>query len=215
VQAHERCCHLAKVRDALDNRVTHDQLKNKLNRRLAPIQEAVEHELEAFCDTIQDLVEKTLAAQQALIDQLQAQLSQLASQKTKTYRFSSQGEDTFWNFPSIGLSQPEPGHRWTAASRVEFTITCPGRRIVRIAFPGTSALRDQTITITLNGVEVMELAYAGDAHKRIEVDVPQCQEVILEIAIPDAASPLALGWSQDPRMLGIAFRKAKITTIAE
>lgn len=116
-----------------------------------------------------------------------------------------------------GFSHPEPDGRWTEGTAASFQCMLqPGDtpRSVRIALQPFvfGDVRAQRLAVRLNGTALgtFERTGAADEGGEIRLDIPpelNTDILRLDFEIPDAASPLALGLSSDPRVLGFKVRE--------
>jgi hypothetical protein len=116
-----------------------------------------------------------------------------------------------------GISGPEPAGRWTSQPNASLRLALPAsvRHHVIImldvaAFLAHGKIREQIVDVSINGASVARWVICDPGPRRRIVLVhrdsisPQ-NEITLNLAIPNCASPKSFGINDDSRLLGVCI----------
>jgi hypothetical protein len=119
-----------------------------------------------------------------------------------------------------GWSTQEPDHIWTEGKQSTICIgfAQPGERyrLELLAWPFTASpqLTDQMLTVTISEIAIGQFSLGPRQHL-IECDIPseltRSGSTTVKLELPSAARPSELGVNKDPRMLGLACKRLRLT----
>lgn len=115
-----------------------------------------------------------------------------------------------------GFSSPEEHGRWTDGNKASFECVIGDGDLksvkIEVAPFIYGRLRSQHIEVSLNGRIVYQenLSSVKGPENPIFIELPKTHDLrkhVLEFKLPDATSPQDVGYNQDSRKLGFAFRR--------
>jgi len=119
-------------------------------------------------------------------------------------------------FVGLGWAYPADSYRWTDGTHASLRFAAPA------AQPGVleiqmrpyleGPLREQTVTVSLNGRSLQTFVLRAPEMATFEVPVPSgliAAENTLRLDLPQATRPSSLGRSRDRRVLGVAVHSVR------